>query len=80
MDWSLPGFSVHGIIQARILERIAISSSRGSSQPRNGTHFSCIGRWILYHLATREAPEEWVDSLKLTERENPVKWLVASVW
>ena len=30
-------------------------SSRGSSQPRDGTYVSCIGRWILYHSATREA-------------------------
>ena len=35
MDYSLPGSSVHGILQARILEWVAISSSRGSSQPRN---------------------------------------------
>ena len=34
MDWGLPGSSVHGILQARILEQFAISSSRGSSQPR----------------------------------------------
>ena len=34
MDWSLPGSSVHGIFQARILEWVAISWSRGSSQPR----------------------------------------------
>ena len=35
MDCSLPGFSIHGIFQARVLEWIAISSSRGSSQPRD---------------------------------------------
>ena len=35
MDCSLPGFSVHGILQARILEQVAISYSRGSSQPRD---------------------------------------------
>ena len=35
MDCSLPGSSVHGISQARILERGAISSSRGSSRPRD---------------------------------------------
>ena len=34
MDYSLPGSSVHGVFQARILEWIAISFSRGSSQPR----------------------------------------------
>ena len=40
MDSSLPGSSVHGILQARILEWVAISSSRGSSQPRDQTHIS----------------------------------------
>ena len=40
MDYSPPGSSVHGILQARILEWVAISSSRGSSQPRNQT--SCL--------------------------------------
>ena len=54
MDHSPPGSSVHGISQARILEWIAISCSRGSSQPRNRTHVSCIGRQILYYWATRE--------------------------
>ena len=49
---SPPGSSVHGILQARILEWIAISSSRGSSPPRNQAHFSsvsCIGRQVVYH-------------------------------
>ena len=57
MDCSPPGFSVHGISQARILECAAISFSRGSSWPRVFlTWVSCIGRWILYHCATWEAP------------------------
>ena len=51
MDCSPPGSSVHGISQARILEWVAISFSRGSFRPRNGTHVSCIGRWVLYHLS-----------------------------
>ena len=42
MDCSPPSSSVHGIFQARILECIAISSSRGSSQPRDWGHISCI--------------------------------------
>ena len=42
MDCNLPGFSIHGIFQARILECIAISFSRGSSRPRNRTWVSCI--------------------------------------
>jgi len=49
-----PGSSVHGILQASILEWVAISFSRRSSQPRDQTHFSCIGKWVLYHWATRE--------------------------
>ena len=50
MDCSPPGFSVHGTFQARILGWFAISYSRGSSQPRDWTHISCvscIGRQIL---------------------------------
>ena len=39
--------SVHGISQARILEWVAISFSKGSSRPWDQTHVSCIGRWIL---------------------------------
>ena len=42
-----PGSSVWRIFQARILEWIAISFSRGSSQPRDQTHISCIGRYSL---------------------------------
>ena len=41
MDCSPPRSSVHGILQARILEWVAISFSRGSSQPRNWTWVSC---------------------------------------
>ena len=44
MDCSLPGSSVPGISQAKILEWLAISFARGSSQPRDQIHFSCIGR------------------------------------
>ena len=49
---SPPGSSVHGILQARILESMAVPSSRGSSQPRDLTHVSfvsCTGRQVLYH-------------------------------
>ena len=54
-DCSLPGSFVHGISQARILEQVAISFSRGPSWSRDQTHVSCIGRWILYSRAIREA-------------------------
>ena len=42
MDWSPPGSSAHGILQARILEWVAMPSSRGSSQPRDRTHTSHV--------------------------------------
>ena len=47
---SPPGSSVHGILQARILEWVVMPSSRGSSWPRDWTHVSyvsCTGRWVL---------------------------------
>ena len=50
---SVPGSSIHGILQARMLEWAAISSSRWSSPPRDQTcisRVSWIGRWILYPL------------------------------
>ena len=47
------GSSLHGISQARMQEWVAISSSRGSSQPRNQIHVSCTSRRILYHWVTR---------------------------
>ena len=49
LDCSPPGFSVHGIFQARILKWVAIFFSRESSWPRDQTHISCFGRQILYH-------------------------------
>ena len=52
MDYSPPGSSVCGILQARILEWVAMPSSWGSSRPRDQTrisYVSCIGRQILYH-------------------------------
>ena len=55
MDYNAPGSSVRGIFQARVLEQVAVSFSRGSSQPRDWTYISCIGRWILYHCVTYEA-------------------------
>ena len=47
-----PGSSVHGILQARVLEWVAISSSRGCSRPRDRTCVCCFGRHILYHWPT----------------------------
>ena len=53
MNWSLLGFSVHGISQTRILEWVAISNSRGSSWPRNWTQPSRIAGRFFTVWATR---------------------------
>ena len=53
VDCSSPGYSVHGILQARILEWVAISFSRGSSQPRDWSQVSCIGGRFFTVWATR---------------------------
>ena len=55
MEYSPPGSSIHGISQAWILEWIAISFSTGSSQPRDQTCISWVGRQILSRWATQKA-------------------------
>ena len=58
MDSSLPGSSIHGIFQARILEWVAISFPRGFSQPRDQTYVSrvsCIAGGFFTVWTTREA-------------------------
>ena len=63
MDCSPPSSYVHGVFQARILEWIAISSSRKSSQPKDQTGISCascLAVRFFYHWATREAFHPWI--------------------
>ena len=55
MDCSLPGSSVHGILQARILAWVVAPFSRGSSQPRDWTQVSCIAGRFFTIWATRES-------------------------
>ena len=67
MDYGLPDSSVHVILQARILEWIAMPFPRGSSQPRDWTHIfyvSCIGRFFTTST-TWETPDSvhYSDSL-----------------
>ena len=57
MDCSLPGSSLHGILQTRVLVWVAISFSGGSSQPRDRTRVSCIPGRCFNLWATREAYE-----------------------
>ena len=89
MDCSLPGASVHGILQARILEWVAMPFSRESSWPGDQTcvsYISCIGRQVLYHWTTWKAPHhyfcynDWPHGPSLTqcERKPPGVWLSGS--
>ena len=62
MDCSPPGFSVHGILQARILEWIAIPFSRGTSQPRDQTLVSCIAGRFFTTPCSITANKVWQES------------------
>ena len=53
--WDLMNNSVHGVLQARILEQVAVPFSKESSQPRNHTGVSCIAGGFFTSWATREA-------------------------
>ena len=73
VDCSPPDSSVHGILQARKLEWVAIPSCRGSSGPRNRSPVSCISctdRQILYHRTTQET-QLWVVSVRLNWTVGP---------
>ena len=71
MDYSPPGFSVHGNSQARTLEWVAVSFSRGSSWPRDWTQLSCIAGRLFYHLSHQGSPElEELKAQKLKEGAN----------
>ena len=73
MNCSPPDSSVHGILQARILEWIATLFSRGSSQPRDqplSPVSSIFGRQILYHCATWEAPRDLMQSNKYLKKNK----------
>ena len=56
MDYSPPDFSIHGFLQVRILESVAIPFFRGSSRPRDWTQVSCVRSRFFTIWATREAP------------------------
>ena len=63
IDCSPPGSSVHGIFQARILEWVAISFSRGSSWPRDWTWVSHISGRFFYCLSHRGSPFNSINSI-----------------
>ena len=75
MDCNQPGSSVHGVSQARILEWVAISSSRGSFRSKDQTCISCIGRWVLNQggFFTTEPPgEPWFFLVPLKMMQNTI--------
>ena len=78
MDCSLPGSSLPGILQARILEWVAVPFSRRSSPPRDRAQVfcvSCIGSWVLYHwsyLWNSNTLATWCE--ELTHGKRPGYW------
>ena len=67
MNCSLPGSSVHGILQSRILDWVAMPTSRGSSQPRDQTHISCVSCFadgVFTVNTTREALKSGIYSYR----------------
>ena len=84
MDCSPPGFSVHGILQVRLLEWAVIRFSRGCSQPRDWTHVSCIvGRFFI----TEPPGARWLrvralwkwKSLSCVQLCNPIGCIVCGI-
>ena len=69
MDCSLPDSSVHGILQARILEWVAIPFSRGSRWSRDETQVSCIAGSLFTIWATREETHEWHQNTWMTAKK-----------
>ena len=78
MDCSPPGFSVHGILQARILEWVASSFSRGSSRPRDQTQVSHIAGRCFNLWATK--PSQISTTLWMVFLIFPIKPTVLQMW
>ena len=81
MDCSLSGSSVHGIFQARVLEWIAISFSRGSSQHRSQTWVSRIAGRCFTGWATREAQPQ-VTTISSWQQPGTIRsslWLLGAL-
>ena len=79
MHCSPPGSSLHGLLQAGILGWVAMTSSRGSSPPKNQTLISCvsfIGRQVLYHYCHLGSPVATILDRKYRTFPSPAKvWL-----
>ena len=76
-DRSPSGSSFHGIFQVRIPQWVAISSSRRSSWPKDQTHISYFGRWILYPCATWEAHILYI-VMYICQPQSPIHFTLPS--
>ena len=74
--WDSMDYTVHGILQARVLEWVAFPFSRGSSQPRDQTQVLPHCRWILYQLSHKGSPRilEWVAYPFSSRFPQPRNW------
>ena len=73
MDCCPPGSSVHGILQARILEWVAIPSSRGSSRPRDWTQVSCTaGRFFTIWTTVVWSKWVWLQNSQKVSSSPPL--------
>ena len=81
VDCSPPSSSVHGILQARILQYVAISFSRASSWPKNQTRVSCIAHGFFTNWAMREAHiDMWYLLLYLNINYHIITYLLKLFW
>ena len=81
MDCSLSGSSIHGIFQARVLEWVAISFSRGSSWPRDRTQVFCIAGRHFTIWATREDPKQKpIQNIQVTQSASPLNLGISALW
>ena len=72
MDCSPPGSSIHGILQARIREWVAIPLSRGSSRPEDGVRVSCITGGFFYRLSHQGNPKRVDKSLQISNKAEKI--------
>ena len=80
MDYSTSGSSTRGILQARILEWVAIPSSRGSSQPRDQTGVSCTEGRFFNHLSHLQVYNKGASQVALVVKNPPANSGVIRAW
>ena len=82
MECNPPGFSIYGILQARILEWVAVPSSRGFSPSRNqswASSVSCIGSWVLDHWCSLRSPYSLADHDYFSYKFHSLNFLILTI-